>query len=270
MAAPTEKYILYIDDTGSRDPDNDTNGNRLDKMDCFGLGGILVKGEDTRAIWDAHTKFCQEWKIDYPLHSSKIRGGQGKFGWLKKPENAGLFWPALEDFILAQPIIAIACIIDRPGYVMRYQDMHKERLWLMCKTAFCILVERAAKYADEQGRKLEIFFEESGKHEDRNLQTYMKELKEKGNPFNPITSGEYAPYTAEDYRRIVIGSPIRKSKNVPMLQLADLVLYPIAKGGYEPEYRPYKNIKKAGKLIDSFLPEAEKEFRGIKYSCFNC
>jgi hypothetical protein len=85
-----EKYLLYFDDTGSRDPDRNACIPRHDKMDCFGLGGILIKEEDIEAILQKHKSFCAEWNIDYPLHSSKIRGGQGKFGWLKKPENARL------------------------------------------------------------------------------------------------------------------------------------------------------------------------------------
>jgi hypothetical protein len=142
-----EKYLLYFDDTGSRDPDRNACIPRHDKMDCFGLGGILVKEEDIEAMLQKHKAFCAEWNIDYPLHSSKIRGGQGKFGWLKKPENAGLFFPALEEFLLSLPFVGIACVIDRPGYVARYKESYDESLWYMCKTAFCVLAERAAKLA---------------------------------------------------------------------------------------------------------------------------
>jgi len=44
-----EKYILYFDDTGSRAPDRNACIPRHDKMDCFGLGGLLVKEEDNEA-----------------------------------------------------------------------------------------------------------------------------------------------------------------------------------------------------------------------------
>jgi hypothetical protein len=77
----------------------------------------------------------------------------------------------------------------------------------MCRTAFCVLVERAAKFADDHDRKLEIFFEEAGKKEDRAIIQYMRTLKAAGNPFNEQTSGVYAPLSAEDYRRIVLGGP---------------------------------------------------------------
>lgn len=268
MTRPEEKLILYFDDTGSRNPDHNPDARR-DGMDCFGLGGILVRGEDVRGVWDSHTVFCEHWGLDYPLHSSDIRGGHGKFGWLRKPENAGAFLPALQEYLLAQPVLGIACIINRPGYVARYKDEHQERLWLMCKTAFCILVERAAKHADRQGRKLEIFFEQGGKAEDRDIIAYMKELKRTGNPFDGGRSENYEPYTDADYRRCVLGTPLRRTKKVPMLQLADLMLYPMAKGGYDPSYRPYVALRDGRRLVDDQLGEEDLAALGIKYSCFN-
>jgi uncharacterized protein DUF3800 len=268
----TKKYILYFDDTGGRDPDKTNyahSGKRDDGMDCFGLGGVLIKEEDIDHILREHKSFCSEWNLDYPLHSSRIRGGQGKFGWLKKPENAGLFMPALQEYLLSLPVIGTACIIDRPSYVARYKKQYNEMLWYMCKTAFCILVERAAKFADKEGRKLEIFFEEAGKKEDRDIIQYMRSLKQIGSPFANNTSGDYEPLSANDFKRIILGEPRRKTKKVPMIQIADLYLYPMAKGGYDPDYPPYKKLIEEKKLIDCLLSEEEVALYGIKYSCFD-
>lgn len=267
----TGKIHLYFDDTGSRYPDRmpQPKSGRRDRMDCFGLGGILVREEDIDAIFKAHKAFCAEWQIDYPLHSSKIRGGQGKFGWLKKPENAASFLPDLEDWLMSLPIIGIACIIHRPGYVERYKDRYRERLWLMCKTAYSILIERAAKHAEREDRALEVFFEQAGKREDRSFIQYTKELKAEGPPFTVETSAAYAPFTAEDFQRVVLGEPRQRTKETPMMQIADLVLYPMAKGRYDPGYRPYVKLRKGGKLIDSLLTDEDRPLRGIKYSCFD-
>ena len=54
-----------------------------------------------------------------------------------------------------------------------------------------------------------------------------------------------------------------------MLQIADLYLYPIAKGGYDPTYRPYVELMEAGRLIDAKFNEADRPLLGIKYSCFD-
>ena len=266
----TKKYLLYFDDTGSRDPDkNPYKDNRDDSMNCFGLGGILIKEEDVEEVLQKHKEFCGQWNIDYPLHSSSIRGGRKQFAWLRTPENSGLFIPALQDYLMSLPITGIACVIDRPGYVKRYKERYNDHLWFMCKSAFTILIERSAKFADRNGRKLEVFFEQTGKKEDRDLEQYLSELKESGNPFDTSTSNSYQPFKSEDYKRIILGKPQRKTKKVPMIQIADLILYPMAKGGYDPNYYPYRKLVEAGKLIDSHLEENERSSLGIKYSCFD-
>lgn len=268
----SEKLHLYFDDSGSRDPDKAhlINGQaRDDRMDCFALGGVLIREEDIDAVFEKYKAFCCGQNITYPLHSSPIRGGRGNFGWLKNPEKAVVFMTALEEFILDLPIVTLACVVNRPGYVARYKEKYEERLWLMCKTAFSILTERAAKFADEEGRKLEIYFEGAGKKEDRDMVRYMRALKTEGAPFSEQTSGAYGPLGTEDYRRIILGEPRRKTKKTPMIQVADLVLYPMVKGRYDPAYRPYQKLRDAGKLIDSHLREEDIAARGIKYSCFD-
>lgn len=269
MTPDDKKYLLYIDDTGSRDLHKDPATIRQDGMDWFGLGGILVKAEDDKSIYLAHQEFCDRWKIDYPLHSSGIRGRRKQFAWLGNPENAGYFMPELREFMLSQPFVATATIIDRPGYFRRYRELHQGSPWEMDKTAFNILIERTAKFADHHGRQLEIVFEASGKKEDRALMSYSRELKAKGMPFNTNRMATYEPLSAADFQRIVLGDPHRKNKSLPQLQLADLVLFPIAKGRYQPGYRPYMDLMNAGKLIDDQLPESLKEVCGIKYSCFD-
>jgi len=262
------EYHLFIDDTGSRDPDHELPQERKDDMDCFGLGGFLIRQEDIDELKARHATFCAAHGITYPLHSHKIRGGRGDFGWLRNPEKARFFFPELDAFILALPVIGIAVVIDRPGYVLRYREKYKERLWLMCKTAYSILIERSAKFADSQGRTLRVFFEASGKHEDRDLIAYAKALKADGMPFAGEGANAYGALPPEEFRRIVRGEPKRRTKEAAMMQVADLMLYPMAKGGYDPSYKPYVDLMKAGKLIDAHLPEEDRPNLGIKYSCF--
>ena len=54
-----------------------------------------------------------------------------------------------------------------------------------------------------------------------------------------------------------------------MAQVADLLLYPMAKGRYGRTYRPYCDLRARGKLIDCVLSEEEVPTLGIKYSCFD-
>lgn len=92
------EYHLFIDDSGSRDPDRRPKHSRDDRMDCFALGGILIKAEDIDDLKRQHADFCARHDITYPLHSNPIRGGRENFGWLKTPEKARIFfrnWTAL-------------------------------------------------------------------------------------------------------------------------------------------------------------------------------
>jgi len=269
MTPDNEKFVLCIDDTGTRELNPKKGPPRHDGMDWFGLGGVLVKGEEVNNVLDSHGRFCSEQKIDYPLHSTEIRCGRGEFSWLRNPEKSGYFMPALNEFLVSLPIVATAVIIHRPGYFARYLSQHQHDLWQMDKTAYSILIERAAKFADMHGRKLEVFFEQTGKREDRALKQYGKELKRDGLPFNNDNSSAYQPLSAEDFRRIILGDPEERTKDFALTQLADLVIYPIAKAGYDPEYRPYKELAAAGRLVDSHLPDGTRADCGIKYSCFD-
>jgi len=269
MTDKGDKYILCFDDSGNRNPDKNlsVSNDRTDGMDWFALGGVLVKHEDVDVIAYKLQEFKKKWRIDYPLHSTKIRGKRKAFSWLNGP-NGDEFYKSLEVFLLSLPIISIACVIHRPGYVARYKDTYDDRIWLMCKTTFSILIERAAKYADSEGRKLEIYFERSGKKEDSDIEKYLKELKTSGNPFNKVTSGCYNPYTSADYTRVILGDPSGKTKQNPLVQIADLVLYPMVVGGYRVDYQPFKKLVEHEKIIDCFISEEERAGKANKYSCF--
>ena len=263
-----DEIHLFLDDTGSRESNKKPHIERRDGLDCFGLGGVMIDFQEVKAVWQAHTAFCEEWGITYPLHSHEIRGGRDNFKWLKNPEKAAEFLPALTEFLCSLPVMGIAAVIDRPGYVKRYHEKYDGSPWHMDKTAFTILIERAAKYADAQGKHLRIFFEQCGKNEDRDMIACLKDLKINGMPF-ANASASYDGLTAADFKRIVRGEPRGKTKKMAQIQIADLYLYPMAKGGYDPSYRPYKQLLEAQKIIDATLSEADIPTLGIKYSCFD-
>ena len=264
-----QEVHLFVDDTGSRQPDHVPVEERHDGMDCFGLGGVLIDREDLDRVWNAHREFCNAWGITYPLHSYEIRGGRGNFSWLKNPERAVEFLPELERFLVSLPVMGIAAIIHRPGYVARYAERYEGRPWRMDKTAFSILIERSAKYARSKGRRLRVFFERSGKQEDRDLVSFMKGLKAEGMPFDGDNAAAYRGLEAGEFSELVLGEPKGRTKKTPMLQIADLYLYPMAKAGYDAGYKPYLALMRAGRLIDSGLSSEHRPLLGIKYSCFD-
>ena len=168
--------------SGSRYSDK-PQAQRADGMDYFALGGVLIDEAKIGAVLASHAALSDRWELTVPLHSTKIRGRRGAFSWLSTDQaKADAFLADLESFILDAPIVSMSCVIDRPGYVARYAEKHPEP-WLLCQTAFAILIERAAKYAQERDGRIAVYFEEAGKKEDRSILGYMKALKSVGMPF---------------------------------------------------------------------------------------
>jgi hypothetical protein len=260
---------LYIDDSGPRRPDRKQLPPRADGMDHFALGGILVDEKEIGSLIDGHRALLERWYLTTPLHSTKIRGRRGAFAWLGEDEKTEAeFLADLEGTLLTLPVYGIACVIDRAGYRARYAEKFPEP-WLLCKTAFAILVERSVKYAQRCGAQLEIYFEQAGKAEDRAIESYVKALKTEGMPFDLGSSSSYQGLTPEDFKGTIVGEPNRITKKVPMAQIADMLLYPIVKGGYDESYGPYCKLVGAKRLIDAQWPEADLPKCGIKYSCFD-
>lgn len=99
-------------------------------------------------------------------------------------------------------------------------------------TAFCISIERVAKYARHDARKLRVMPERSSKADETLLAAYYAELRKTGTPFDARASGMYAPLSAEELRSTLYELKF-KSKTSPLGQIADLLLWPMAVGGYD-------------------------------------
>ncbi len=261
---------LYLDDSGTRHPDHNPGKLPEHGYDYFSLGGILLKQEDENIARELCSSFCQKWNIHYPLHSVEIRGKSENFAWLgtlSKDERA-TFIEDLYQVMANSPVIGIACVIDRPGYNHRYRQKYGRQRWSLCKTAFTVLAERAAKYADSQGYKLRVLPEKCNVQEDKILEGYYDSLKTDGTPFSKDTSSKYEPLKADDFKKILYEFRL-KAKTSPLVQLADLYLWPMAMGGYHQENFTYKRLVEDGKLINCLYSNDEIPYFGIKYSCFD-
>ncbi len=264
-----DSYYLYLDDSGIRFPDKQQRPVREDGLDHFALGGILVREDDRSDIIDACKELRRKWRITYPLRSSDMRGKRGHFVWLAERSAHDAFFADLNGYLCSIPVIGFAAVVDRVGYNNRYEEKYGDKRWWMCKTAFSILIEQAAKYVAERGGRLKIRFEESGKKEDRAIIEYWKDLKSVGMPFDSITSAKYGVLRAEDFQCVLWGEPERQTKKSPLLQIADVYLYPMVRGGYDKQYIPYKILMDNAKIIDALLSEDKLASCGVKYSCFD-
>ena len=262
----TPAIHFYMDDSGSRDLDR--SDERVGSK-WFALGGVLVKEEDEGVIRDRHQKFCSLWDISAPLHSYPIRNTQDEFAWIRtlSAQDKARFFSELSEFLFDLPVLGMACVVDRQGYNARYKEKYKEERWSPCKTAFSIAVERAAKYAHRQGRRLKVLYERSDRDSESKIEGYYRDLRADGMPFAADTSSKYRPFGQGELRH-TLWECRKKAKSSPPMQIADLFLFPICVGGYDPDYRIYKEMRARKLVLDDHLEEAEAATMGVKYSCF--
>jgi hypothetical protein len=258
------QYNFYIDDSGTRHPDRElrTSG----QPDWFALGGVLVSAEDEDHCRELHRALCSKWTFTYPLHSEEIRHAKGNFRWLgKERKTKDAFLADLQAMLTSMPVLGLACVIDRPGYHDRYHALYGSGKWFLCRSAFAICVERASKFARQKGCKLNVFVEKSDRETDGTIRKYFADIKQVGHPFNNENAAKYNPLDQPDLANTLYDLKI-KSKSSPMMQIADLYLYPICKGGYDANHYPYQILKAYQKLIDFHVIEPSSG--GIKYYCF--
>ncbi len=191
------------------------------------------------------------------------------FSWLRGASRAKRmrFLEELTDLMCSLPIIVHGTVVDRPGYNRRYLDEYGPRRWSLCRTAFKIAVERAAKFASSQGAKLRVYVEQSDKITEARLKGYFDSMRAEGLPFNQSTSAKYAPLVASDLAGTLREFRVKTKGSVPM-QIADLALWPICKGKYRPDNISLVKLTEAGLLLDARC-NPENGLFGIKYSCFD-
>lgn len=267
----TDVMTLYLDDSGTRNPDrNPRDDLPAHGHDWFGLGGIMVRDADQGSVEDAHRALCEKWNITYPLHSCEIRARIDSFHWLAKLKRKKLeaFWHDVGQLVTSAPITAIACVVDRPGYNARYLTEYGRKRWTLCKTAFNVVVERAAKWARRHNCRLRVCVERSDPGTDSRVQGYYEALRDTGQPFDKERSGKYSPLAPDDFAETLYEFR-KKDKTSALMQIADIALWPMCIGGYDDKNKSFCAMQAAGTLINCRLREDEVGLEGIKYSCWD-
>lgn len=266
----TPSILFYMDDSGARALDKKPEPPRIDGLDYFALGGVLVRSEDVETINDAHRKLCTNHNITYPLHFSCIRSKKKHFRWMESDhERAESFLNDMWEMMFELPIIGHACVIHRPGYIARYHERYGSNRWELCKSAYTIAVERAAKFALREGRKLIVHIEQTGRKEDRRIKTYHREMLEAGMPFDTANSLKYAPVDSDRFKKTMTANPSFYTKANLLGQLADIALFTLAKGGYDSNYRPYKGMVDSNTILNQQTVSGDVNVEGVKYYCFD-
>lgn len=261
-------FRFYVDDSGSPNPDHITKPQNH-SLDWFALGGILIDEALQEQAEAEISAFRKRWPQigEAPLHSYDIRNRSGAFHWMEEDAEArARFIKDLTDLMVELPYYALAGVVHRPGYNERYQGKYGKSRWMMCRTAFTIGVERAAKFARYNGARLRVYVERSDKRRETVLRGYYQDMASNGLPFSD-NSAKYAPMSASELQETLVEFQF-KPKQSALMQIADLALWPVCQGGYDRDHRPYRVLRKQGKLLDAVC-HAENGLHGVKYSCFD-
>lgn len=262
---------LYLDDSGSRHLDKNM-ANPDSHPRWFALGGVLVREEDEASCKTAYDAFVRAWpQIRSPLHISDMRSERKGFKWLERlgDDERSRFWSEYRAFLSALPVAGVACVIDRPGYAGRgYGKREGDKKWLLCRSAFDIVVERSAKVAALEKRRLRVRFEGADPTTDARIEDYFRQLKQVGLGFDQANSEKYAPMPADDLAAVLIDLE-RKDKRNRMMQIADTFVYALALGGYNRKFDIFRRLLEHGRLVTSQVPSELAPQLGIKYYCFD-
>ena len=150
---PTLTY--YMDETGNRQPDKRSDKSRQGR-DWFALGGFLMLMSDEDEAKRLHEEIVDRLNVRQPFHFTDMLAEKKGFAWLGRLTQVerDRFWSDYKAFLCGVRALGMACVIDRPGYVARgYIEQHPDTPWLLCRSAFDITIERAAKYARAHGHK---------------------------------------------------------------------------------------------------------------------
>ncbi len=264
-------FILYVDDSGDPKP------NPLAQGKHFALGGVLIAAKDADLVSETVRAFKALWKIDssIPLHGNEIRTRKknfsflGKTSWLSSPGNTyQAFLESIGKMFVELPLAVHACVVNRRQYLARYSEQYGILTWEMKRSAFEILLERGARYAQMNNGRLLVIVESSGPSEDKNLEKYFYKFCKTGASFNPARSAKYDPMTPDE-----LTSTLAKldfdDKASAGLQLADLCLFPVGTHRFYDENIAYDILNNNQKLIDHRLRDEDKPRLGIKYYCFD-
>lgn len=261
-------FTFYMDETGNRHPDKKSDASRQGR-DWFGLGGVLIRGEDNDAIRQAVADFSERWDLTGPAHLTDMMSEKKQFAWLGRKTEVirQQFWDDWHHVLSGANVIGLGCIVDRPGYLARgYLEKGPDK-WLLCRSAFDIVIDRAAKIARHEGRKLHVVFEQDPGI-NKTMTTYFNMLKQDGLAFDAGNSSKYSPLTQPEFAE-TLGRIDHKPKSHALLQMADSYIYAMARHGFDKKFGLYRHLRDHGRIADFALPQDCLPHMGVKYYCFD-
>ncbi|MCP2015180.1 hypothetical protein L1280_002341 [Deinococcus sp. HSC-46F16] len=206
-------YTLYLDETG------DHSLTKINsQFPVFGLGGVIIDdgllSEVTEQLYVVKQAIFDS--PDIVLHSVELRKKKGEFRVLFQPEKMQEFYRKFNKFIETADLTFISIFIDKPKHLKRYKTPYDPYEWAMD-----MLLERFMHVLKAANAKGKIIVESRGRREDKEISAaFVRSM---------LLGTRYA-HKAELNKFI---EPVLtfegKRENGVGLQLADMMLYPVAR-----------------------------------------
>jgi hypothetical protein len=251
--------LLFLDESG------DHNLAKIDlKYPVFVLGGIIVDRTYARTVMQPR---IQQLKLDFfgdpgiILHTNDILRARNGFEDLKDSAFREEFYEALNVMMRELEYQVVACVIDKPRLVAQYGSSADDPYHF----SLHVLIERFCKELGECVDGGMIYAEKRGEPLDHELNLAWERLRSTGGGTN------YAGSKMIDERicELVVKD---KRLNIAGLQLADLVIAPIArKGAWLPVKEDWEIVKSKFRRSTTgkwrgyglvYLPKVPKKMRG--------
>lgn len=216
-SAVYSNYLVFVDESG------DHNLTHIDpQFPVFVLLFAIVHKDDyVNRICPALQRFKFEfWGHDeVVLHEHEIRKPFGDFLFLLQRPLRERFLAGLTAQMQAMPATVVAVIIDKPGYVARYNQPVGPYDYAMENG-----LERVFRHLESLGhgtRSTAIIVEQRGRREDAELEL----------AFRRVCDGANALHKPMPFQLVMVP----KSSNSPGLQLTDLMARPVALKHLRPD-----------------------------------
>lgn len=240
-------YHLYIDECGDQNIETFSP-----TFPIFTLCGILVRNDLVPQLEAQICALKQEFwgNRQIILHSRDIRKCQNGFEILFDLDVKRRFYEAVNSLLGQRGMyVIISCSILKEQYIRqfgRFNDVYGQSLsFLLERAIFCV-----DNQSTNRAGKISAIVERRGKREDKNLQNYHHQLLEKGTYW----------ITPERMKNRMMGLDFKwKAEDVPGLQIADLIAYPITRHVLNPQ-----EVSLAFDILEPNIFRENGELKGLK------
>lgn len=214
----TDKYRMYIDESGNSDLGSCDNPNH--RFLC--LCGVIMNLDYVNNIFSSEFENFKNdvfgKNADNPiiLHRNDILNYRGAFGVLKNEQTKEFFNKCLLELLERWDFKIITVLIDKKEFKDLYLSW-KEHPYHYCLQ---ILIERYCSFLRQYEAMGDVMIESRNKNDDRLLSAEFNKIYKDGTSF----------WEGEDIRIFLTSSQIKiksKKMNIAGLQLADLIVQPM-------------------------------------------